>query len=292
MALAAIFVMSTILAGCAPEEEEPADPDEEEHELAGEEVDLVYVEWACAVATSYLLQEVLEAEFGVDVNMTSAEAGMAYSDIAEGGMDIFPAAWLPVTHESYYEEYSDDLNDLGPLYEGARIGLVVPEYVEVDSIEDLDEIGDDVDWEVTGIEPGAGIMGATETALETYDSLEDYSLIDSSDAAMTAELDTVYGNEEPIIVTGWTPHWKFGSYDLKFLEDPENVYGDAETINALTRSGLGEDMPQISEFMENFFLEEEQLHDLMARAEETGDEEGSAAEWAEENRDVVEGWLP
>ena len=34
------------------------------------------------------------------------------------------------------------------------------------------------------------------------------------------------------------PHWKFGTFDLKFLEDPANVYGGEETINAFTRADL------------------------------------------------------
>ena len=276
--------MGTVFVGTGCEPDEP--------EEAAQEVDLVYVEWACAIATTNLLAEVLESEMGYEVNMTSAEAGMAYSDLAAGGTDAFAAAWLPVTHESYYNEYEGEFNNLGPVYEGARIGLVVPEYIDIDNIEEMDEIGDDLGWQITGIDPGAGIMQATEEALEVYDSLEDYDLLDSSDVGMTAELDASVDNEEPIVVTGWTPHWKFAEYDLKFLDDPENVYGDAETINALTRLGLDEDLPEVYEFLENFHVTDDELGEVMAMIEDTGDERGSAAEWVEENQDVVEGWLP
>ena len=48
------------------------------------------------------------------------------------------AAWLPGTHGDLYEQYKDELIDLGPNLEGAKIGLVVPEYMDIDSIEDLD----------------------------------------------------------------------------------------------------------------------------------------------------------
>ncbi|UMZ74626.1 glycine betaine ABC transporter substrate-binding protein [Natranaerofaba carboxydovora] len=277
-----MFLIGSVFTatGCEPEE------------AAGEEVDLVYVEWACAVATSHLLAEVIESELGYDVNLTSAEAGMAYSDIAAGGMDVFPAAWLPVTHQSYHEEYEGEFDDLGPLYEGARIGLTVPEYVDIDSIEEMDEIAEDLDHDIIGIEPGAGVMDATESAIETYDSLEDFNLVESSDAGMTAELETAIGNEEPIVVTGWTPHWKFAEWDLKFLEDPELVYGEEETINALTRLGFDEDAPEVYELLENFHITDDQLGEIMGMIEDTGDESGSAAEWAEENQDVVEDWLP
>jgi ABC-type proline/glycine betaine transport system substrate-binding protein len=46
-------------------------------------------------------------------------------------------AWLPVTHGEYMKQVGDKVEDLGPNYEGARIGLVVPAYVDINSIEEL-----------------------------------------------------------------------------------------------------------------------------------------------------------
>lgn len=57
--------------------------------------------------------------------------------VANGDADASVAAWLPVTHADYYNEYQDKLVDLGPNLEGARIGLVVPAYMDIKSIEDL-----------------------------------------------------------------------------------------------------------------------------------------------------------
>lgn len=45
--------------------------------------------------------------------------------------------WLPLTHQSFYEQYGDQIDDLGANLNGARNGFVVPSYVEIDSIEDL-----------------------------------------------------------------------------------------------------------------------------------------------------------
>ena len=39
----------------------------------------------------------------------------------------------------YYNTYKNDLVDLGPNLQGTKNGLVVPEYVDIDSIEDLME---------------------------------------------------------------------------------------------------------------------------------------------------------
>ena len=57
--------------------------------------------------------------------------------LASGEADAMVAAWLPATHAAYYEKYKDDFDDLGPNLEGAKIGLVVPSYVTIDSIEEI-----------------------------------------------------------------------------------------------------------------------------------------------------------
>jgi glycine betaine/proline transport system substrate-binding protein len=64
--------------------------------------------------------------------------------------------------------------------------------------------------------------------------LEDWEVVEGSSAAMTAALKKAYDKEEPIIVTGWSPHWKFAS-DLKYLEDPKGIYGGAEDVNTVVR---------------------------------------------------------
>lgn len=60
-----------------------------------------------------------------------------FESIATGDADATLGAWLPITHKSFYEENQDNFVDLGPNLTGAKIGLVVPEYMNIDSIEDL-----------------------------------------------------------------------------------------------------------------------------------------------------------
>ena len=91
-------------------------------------------------------------------------------------------------------------------------------------------IGAQTEYEIIGIEPGAGIMELTKTAIEDY-GLDDWKLIEGSSAAMVAELKKAYNNQEPIIVTGWSPHWMFSSFDLKYLDDPKGSFGGAENIH-------------------------------------------------------------
>src|SRR5699024_6883076 len=104
--------------------------------------------------------------------------------------------------------------------------------------------GEEVDYTIIGIEPGAGISVTTEKALEEYESLQGWDVSLSSTGAMMSELEEAYSNEEPIIITGWNPHWMFAKYpDMQYLDDPKNIYGDAEDIHSLARVGLKEESP-------------------------------------------------
>ena len=61
-------------------------------------------------------------------------------------------------------------------------------------------------------------MGNTQTALEKYGlTQKNWQLQTSSTAAMTSVLDKALKNKQPIVITGWVPHWMFTKYDLKFF---------------------------------------------------------------------------
>lgn len=60
--------------------------------------------------------------------------------MSRGDIDAMMMAWLPETHADYYKRVEGKVENLGPLYEGAKLGWIVPDYIpesEVSSIEDL-----------------------------------------------------------------------------------------------------------------------------------------------------------
>lgn len=248
-----------------------------------------YVSWAEGIAMTHLIRVLVEDRFGYEVELTLADPAPIFTSLANREIDLFLDAWLPQTHGSHMAEYGDRLNDLGPNYEGARIGLVVPAYVNLDSIPELGANAARVDGAITGIDSGAGIMEATRRAVDVYDL--DMSLLASSGAAMTASLRDAIQAERAIVVTGWRPHWMFARWDLKFLEDPEQVYGTAESIHTLARRGLARDMPELVGFLRAFTLTDEQIGSLMYRMRQTTSQREAAAAWIDEHADLVDSWI-
>lgn len=279
-----------MLGGCAAPDAPAPDTGEPAPAPAVDTIRLGFVQWACAEASTHIVQAVIMDKLGYDVTVTALEVAGMYSGIAEGDLDAQTTAWLPVTHGDYMEQYGAQVDDYGVMFEGARIGLVVPTYVTIDSIEEMDDYADQFDGRIVGIDAGAGIMRATETALEEY-NLTNIELLESSDAAMTAALADAYLNDEWVAVTGWSPHWKFADFDLKYLEDPLEIYGGEETINVIARQGLDADAPDVANFLQNMFLTGEQLGAVIGAIADGQEPLDAARQWISENEDVVNGWL-
>lgn len=144
--------------------------------------------------------------------------------------------------------------------------------------------------EIIGIDPGAGIMKATEKVISDY-GLEDWKLIEGSGAAMTAMLDKAIKAESPIIITGWTPHWMFAKYDLKYLEDPQKTYGEAEEIHTIVRQGLKDDHPVAYEFLDRFEWSSDEMGEIMTAIQEGSDPAEAAKAWADANPERVDEWV-
>ena len=153
-----------------------------------------------------------------------------------------------------------------------------------------DSTGEQLEYEIVGIDPGAGLMKLTvDKALPEY-GLDNWEVVEGSGAAMTAALKKAYDKEEPIIITGWSPHWKFSKFDLKYLEDPKGIYGGDEDINTIVRLGLKEDHPDAYLLLDQFNWEPEHMETVMGSIQDGTDPADAATQWVSENKDLVSQW--
>ena len=102
------------------------------------QISLSYVEWDTEVASTHVVAEVLK-DMGYDVKTTPLDNAIMWESVAKGETDAMVGAWLPGTHAEQYKQYKDKLDDLGENLKGAKLGIVVPSYMDVDSIEDLSD---------------------------------------------------------------------------------------------------------------------------------------------------------
>ncbi|WP_223623749.1 glycine betaine ABC transporter substrate-binding protein [Microbacterium sp. EST19A] len=247
--------------------------------------------WTDGLSTAYLLQDQLE-KIGYDVELkTLTEAGPLYTGLAQGDVDLFPSAWPEVTHAEYMATYGESIEDLGTYYDNARLTIAVPEYSDLETIDDLANA--DLDGKIYGIEPGAGLTAQTQKMLPTYGLDSQYELVTSSTAAMLTELKSATEKKEDIAVTLWRPFWANDAFPVKDLEDPKGAMGEAEGLHFLGTKGFAEEFPEAAELISKIVLDDEQygsLEDLVVNEYGEGREAEAVDAWLEENGDQFD-WV-
>lgn len=276
--------------------------------FAAPAVRLTHADWSSSTASTYLACAVIREALGEPCEPQLVGAERMWEAVADGEADAFLSAWLPDTHAHYLERFGARLRDLGPNLEGTRTGLVVPAvragrqtgaagmrtraYLPVESIPDLRDAHETLAGRIIGIDPEAGVMKATERALAAY-GLEGFRLVAGSEERMTRALERAIARQEPIVVTGWTPHWMFGRWSLRFLDDPQGVYGGTGRIHTMARSGLEADRPEIWRFLDRFQWTAEEMNRLMVWIEQTGglDPYAQALRWMRAYPQRVREWV-
>lgn len=261
----------------------------------GQKISIGYIPWDEGVASTFLWKEILEQR-GFEVEAKQFEAGPLYTALSQGTVDFQTDAWLPTTHEAYWEKYGDRLDDLGTWYEETSLELTVPAYMEdIDSLEDLKGRAGLFDGKITGIESSAGMMGLLkDTVLGDYGLEGEYEVVDSSTPAMLAELKRAYSKQEPVVVTLWSPHWAYSDYDLKKLEDPKGSWGKGDGVHLVSRKGFADDHPVVGTWLKNFSMTEEQLTGLEAEINKAGKgkQQDAVRTWLEDNPGLVDTLAP
>ncbi|NKF07297.1 glycine/betaine ABC transporter [Clostridium gasigenes] len=148
--------------------------------------------------------------------------------------------------------------------------------------------GEKVKYKITGIDAGAGVVQAAEKAVKDYKL--DYTVQTSSGGAMTQALADAIKNKEPIIITGWSPHWMFSKYNLKYLDDPKGSFGGNEHINTIARNGLKEDMPNAHKILDQFLWTADDMEAVMLKVNEGENVKEVARQWITDNTDKVSKW--
>ena len=198
--------------------------------------------WDEDVAGSNLWKAILESK-GYTVNMQELDIASTFTGVANGQVDLYLDAWLPTTHQVYWDRFKDQLEVVTSWQKGKNT-LVVPDYVnDVNTIADLKGKENQFQGRIVGIEAGAGEMKAMREKVIPGYGLTEYNLIEGSSPAMLASLDSAIKQNQPIVVTLWQPHWAFSRFPLKVLEDTADGLRPARRHADHRDQGLGRRQP-------------------------------------------------
>lgn len=291
------IILSIVLSACGNENSEENSKqtnDSSKVDLGKKDITITYVSWESAVASNHVIQHVLE-NLGYNVELIQTQAGAQYAGVADGTADALIDSWLPTTSKYYYDRYKDQLVDLGTSLEGAPQGLVVPKYMEIDSVKELAEnknnVGKKTNWTITGIDAGSGEMQIIRKKMMPAYGLDNkWTLEPSSSAAMLAALESAINDHEEIVVTLWKPHWAFSEWDLKMLKDPKDVFKQPDSIHTLVRKGFKDDFPAATKVLKQFHWTKKDLGKVMALIHKGMEPKDAAKKWVKNNQDLVNKW--
>src|SRR5699024_1499750 len=181
------------LAGCADEGSASENGDKT--------LTIALVEGWDETVGSTLLWEKALTDQGYDVELEYVDLGVAFLGVSQADYDLYLAATLPNTHEDYYAEYKDDLENLGAWNHELQNHIAVNEDAPIDSLDELADNADLFDNRIVGIESGAGLTQMVESSVMPTYGLDDMELLLSSTPAMLTELKSATDAGENIAVT-------------------------------------------------------------------------------------------
>ena len=257
-------------------------------------VKLGFAPWSDAEFVTKLAAKLIKEKLGQNVKLVQTDVAPLYQGVSRGDIDAMMMAWLPATHADYFAKVKDKVETLGTVYEGAKLGWVVPAYIpegEIASIEDLKkpEIQKKLSNTIQGIDPGAGLTRLSQQAVKDYE-LDQYKLQISSEAGMLTTVDRAMRSEKWFVATSWSPHWMFGKYKLRYLTDPKESLGQAEHVDILASKIFREENPKAAEFLSRMKLPLNDLEAAMFTAQESS-YEAAIEKYIKDHPDQVKAWV-
>lgn len=253
-------------------------------------------EWPGEQVKADVASEILST-LGYDTKITHVSWIIGLRSVASGELSADMAIWRP-TQDSVVKPMLDkgELLQLTTNIEDALYGIVVPDYVwdaGVHSIADLAANADKFEHKIYGIEAGNDGNDLVQDAIDNDQyGLKDFQLVESSEAGMLSVAGEAIKNEDWVVFLGWRPHWMNIIYDLKYLDDPELMWGGGSTVNTVVRPDYPDEHPNVARFLKQMNIssdaQSQWIYDYGYKEEDSQD---VARRWMADNMDVIAEWL-
>lgn len=283
--------------------------------------------WPTGAATSYILKEVMEENYGLDVEMQTGTNAVIFEGMDRGSIDVHPEVWLP-NQQSLHDKYVNERGTVVqgkhgiPAVQGICVTRETSEKYGITSIYDLtnpdvaalfDRDGDGMGE--LRIEAAAASGPVEMVRAKSYGYDQTFELQELDEALHIARLDASVKSKTPYVFFCYKPKHVFAMYDLVMLEEPEHnpdtwhVLQPAEDPNWLENSNadsawpaaylylhyaksLEERQPLVASMLQNFQLTSDQMTQISYElVVDKMDMESFAKKWVGEHQDVVSLWL-
>ena len=261
-----------------------------------------YANWSDAIAITYIGKKLIEDNFGYKVQAVQGEAAVIYASLQSGKMDCYSVGYMqgmgPLKGEykggqaEYVEKVKDSIEVVGVAEGPMTQGLAVPDYVTIDSIDQLNDNAAKFPDGIIGIDTGSGLMHAADDTVKAYDLK--VKLVPGSEAAMEAAFARAYQRNEWTVVTTWEPLPMWSLYKMRYLKDPkQTMMSEPYYCFHIVQKHFNTNFPKAHAFFKKYHVPNADAAPVMGWIDKGLQPEDAAAKWIDETKGpgLIEGWL-
>jgi glycine betaine/proline transport system substrate-binding protein len=226
--------------------------------------------WTDVTATTGFASHVLR-RLGYDPKVTVLSLPVTYASLRNRDIDVFLGNWMP-SQKADRQPYLDDgsIEVVRANMTEAKYTLAVPTYLYEQGLRDFADIAkfaEPLKRKMYGIEPG---NDGNRMMLELIEAdrlgLGGFTLVESSEQGMLAQVERAYNAREPIVFFGWQPHPMNKRYDMRYLTGGDDTFGPnfgGAIIHTIVRKGYLQECPNIGRFLRNLAFTGAMENELM-----------------------------
>ena len=270
----------------------PADP-------AGcRQVRFADVGWADVTATTAVASQALGG-LGYDPKITVLSVPVTFNAMRNRDIDVFLGNWMPMQdadRKPYLADHSVEV--VRSNLTDARYTLAVPAYLYDAGLKDFASIArfaGPLGAKIYGIESGNDgnrlVLGMIR---KNQFGLGGFTLVESSEQGMLAEVERAVREKQPIVFLGWQPHPMNNRFAMRYLSGGDAVFGPnfgGAVVYTNVRAGFLQQCPNAARFLRNLAFAVEDENALMAAGTGKGDPTTAARDWLRTHPDKLRAWL-
>ncbi|MGU3575763.1 choline ABC transporter substrate-binding protein [Brucellaceae bacterium C25G] len=257
------------------------------------------VGWTDITATTAVTTEILKT-LGYKPDIKVLSVPVTYASLSKKDIDVFLGYWNP-SMTADLQPYLDDktVETLRVNLTGAKYTLAVPQFAYDAGLKDFSDIAkfkDQLDGKIYGIEPG---NDGNRLILDMIDKdafdLKSFSLAESSEQGMLAQVAKNIKAKKPIVFLGWEPHPMNSNFEMVYLTGGDDFFGPdlgGATVETNIRAGYAQECPNVGKFLTNLEFQLDMENQIMGKILDDGEEPAKAASaWIKANPAVLDKWL-
>ncbi|MEZ5752664.1 MAG: choline ABC transporter substrate-binding protein [Paracoccaceae bacterium] len=257
------------------------------------------VGWTDITATTAVASTIIEA-LGYQTETLVLSVPVTYTSMANGDIDVFLGNWMP-TMEADIAPYRDagTVDTVRMNLAGAKYTLATNAAGAALGITDFADIAthrDALNGQIYGIEPGNdGNRLILDMIAQNAFGLEGFTVVESSEQGMLAQVQRSERRNEPVIFLGWEPHPMNANYQMTYLAGGDDYFGPnfgGAEVYTNTRAGYVGECPNVGRLLSNMEFTLALENEIMGMILNDGMEPAAAARsWLADHRHVLSPWM-